>query len=171
MLNSFYIISEISNQIYKVLKKNSGINVIYRPSKQDKDNNNLIKIIKTNIHNKVYIANKNNICPIQGLAGVYLSAFNKKNLTSIYFNKNLIGSAHSFKELREKIKARCNIIFLSPVLPTREKKNIGLIKFLLISKQFPFIKLYPLGGIQNVTKIKNCGIKGFAGIRYFENKL
>ena len=45
MLNSFYIISEISNQIYKVLKKNSGINVIYRPNKQDKDNNNLIKII------------------------------------------------------------------------------------------------------------------------------
>jgi hypothetical protein len=40
MLNSFYIISEISNQIYKVLKKNSGINVIYRPNKQDKDNNN-----------------------------------------------------------------------------------------------------------------------------------
>ena len=125
-------------------------------------------------NNKVFIANKNIINPIKGLSGIYLSAFNRKILTSSYFQeKSIIGSAHSFSEIREKIKSKCNIIFLSPVLKKKEDKPIkpiGIIKFLLISKHFKNITLYPLGGICNPSKLKNYGIKGFAGVNCFDKK-
>ena len=175
MLNSYYIISELNSKTKINLKKNSNINVIYRPNLKEHNNDILKKIIKTNIYNKVFIANKNNICPIKGLSGVYLSAFNKKILTTSYSKKKIIiGSAHSFKEIREKIKSKCNIIFLSPIFEKKEDnliKPIGIIKFLLISKQFKNITLYPLGGVCNPLKLKAYGIKGFAGVRYFNKKI
>jgi hypothetical protein len=77
MINSYYIISEFNSKIETNLKKNSKINVIYRPKVNDYNNQILKRIIKTNIYNKIYLANKSNICPIQGLAGIYISAFNK----------------------------------------------------------------------------------------------
>ena len=174
MLNSYYIVSELNSKIKINLKKNSNINVIFRSEQKDYNNDTLKKIIKVNIHNKVFIANKNNACPIRGLSGIYLSAFNKKMLTSIYFQKNsIIGSAHSFKEIREKIKSKCSIILLSPVLKSKKSRlmtPLGIIKFLLISQHFRATTLIPLGGINYPNKLKNYGIKGFAGVSYF-NKI
>jgi thiamine-phosphate pyrophosphorylase len=174
MLNSYYIISELNSKIKANLKKNTNINVIFRSEQKDYNNNTLKKIIKTNIYNKVFVANKNNICHIKGLSGIYLSAYNKKILTSNYFMKNsIIGSAHSFKEIREKIKSKCSIIFISPILKTKTDKlinPIGIIRFLLISQHFKAATLIPLGGIRQPCKLKNYGIKGFAGISYF-NKI
>ena len=171
MLNSYYIISELNSKIKANLKKNSNINVIFRSEQKDYNNNTLKKIIKTNIYNKVFVANKNNICHIKGLSGIYLSAYNKKILTSNHFMKNsIIGSAHSFKEIREKIKSKCSIIFISPILKTKTDKlinPIGIIRFLLISQHFKAASLIPLGGIRQPCKLKNYGIKGFAGISYF----
>jgi thiamine-phosphate pyrophosphorylase len=172
MLNSYYIISELNSKIKANLKKNTNINVIFRSEKKDYNNNTLKKIIKTNIYNKVFVANKNNICHIKGLSGIYLSAYNKKILTSNHFRKNsIIGSAHSFKEIREKIKSKCSIIFISPILKTKTDKlinPIGIIRFLLISQHFKAATLIPLGGIRQPCKLKNYGIKGFAGISYFD---
>ena len=172
MLNSYYIISELNSKIKVNLKKNTNINVIFRSEQKDYNNNTLKKIIKTNIYNKVFVANKNNICHIKGLSGIYLSAYNKKILTSNYFMKNsIIGSAHSFKEIREKIKSKCSIIFISPILKTKTDKlidPIGIIRFLLISQHFKAATLIPLGGIRQPCKLKNYGIKGFAGISYFD---
>ena len=174
MFNSYYIISELNSKIKKNLKKNSNINVIFRSKQKDYNNDTLKKIIRSNIYNKVFIANKNNICPIKGLSGIYLSAFNKKILISNHFqNKSIIGSAHSFKEIREKIKSKCNIIFLSPIFKTQKDtliKPLGIIKFLLISQHFTTTTLIPLGGIENPFRLKNYGIKGFAGVSYF-NKI
>jgi thiamine-phosphate pyrophosphorylase len=174
MLDSYYIISEFNSKTKINLKKNSHINVIFRSNLKDYNNQILKKIIKINIYNKVFIANKNNINPIKGLSGIYLSAFNRKILTSSYFQeKSIIGSAHSFSEIRDKIKSKCNIIFLSPILKKKEdkpRKPIGIIKFLLISKHFKNITLYPLGGICNPSKLKNYGIKGFAGVNCFDKK-
>jgi len=174
MLNSYYIISELNSKIKANLKKNTNINVIFRSEQKDYNNNTLKKIIKTNIYNKVFVANKNNICHIKGLSGIYLSAYNKKILTSNHFMKNsIIGSAHSFKEIREKIKSKCSIIFISPIFKTKTDKlinPIGIIRFLLISKHFKAATLIPLGGIRQPCKLKNYGIKGFAGISYF-NKI
>ena len=58
MLNSYYIISEFNSKIEINLKKNSKINVIFRPKVNDYNNQILKRIIKTNIYNKVYLANK-----------------------------------------------------------------------------------------------------------------
>jgi thiamine monophosphate synthase len=174
MLNSYYIISELNSKIKINLKKNSNINVIFRSEQKDYNNDTLKKIIKINIYNKVFVANKNNICPIKGLSGIYLSAFNKKILTSNHFQKKtIIGSAHSFKEIREKIKSQCSIIILSPVFKTKNDRIInplGIIKFLLLSQHFRATTLIPLGGIHDPRRLKNYGIKGFAGISYF-NKI
>ena len=87
MLDSYYIISELNSKIEINLKRNSNINVIYRSNLKDYNNDILKKIIKVNIYNKVFVANNNNICPIKGLSGIYLSAFNKKILTNTYFQK------------------------------------------------------------------------------------
>ena len=174
-MDSYYIISELNSKIKINLKKNSNINVIFRSEQKGYDNETLKKIIKVNIYNKVFIANKNNACPIKGLSGVYLSAFNKRMLITPHFQKgSIIGSAHSFKEIREKIKFKCDIIFLSPIFEKSENKlskPIGIIKFLLISKQFKNVLLYPLGGIKNPLKLKAYGIKGFAGVRCFNKKI
>jgi hypothetical protein len=175
MLNSYYIISELNSKIKINLKRNSNINVIYRSNLKDYNNDILKKIIKVNIHNKVFVANNNNICPIKGLSGIYLSAFNKKILTNTYFqNKSIIGSAHSFKEIIEKIKSKCNVIFLSPIYENKEnkiRKPLGIIKFLLISKQFKNVTFYPLGGICKPFKLRHLGIEGFAGIKFFNKKI
>ena len=172
MMNSYYIISELNSKIKINLKKNSNINVIFRSEQKDYDNETLKKIIKINIHNKVFIANRNNACPIKGLSGIYLSAFNKKRLITTHFQKrSIIGSAHSFKEIREKIKSKCSVIFLSPIFETKkdkQRKSLGIIKFLLISKQFKNVTMYPLAGIYNPLRLKSYGIKGFAGISYFK---
>ena len=175
MMNSYYIISELNSKIKINLKKNSNINVIFRSEQKDYDNETLKKIIKINIHNKVFVANRNNACPIKGLSGVYLSAFNKRMLITPHFQKeSIIGSAHSFKEIIEKIKSKCNIILLSPIFEKSKNKSnkpIGIIKFLLISQHFKNISLYPLGGIYNPLRIKAYGIKGFAGVRLFNKKI
>ena len=174
MLNSYYIISELNSKIQINLKKNSNINVIFRSDQKNYNNDTLKKIIKVNIYNKVFIANNNNACPIKGLSGIYLSAFNKKTLRSTHFQaESVIGSAHSFREIREKIKSKCSVIFLSPILKTKTDKLInplGIIKFLLICKHFKTTTLIPLGGIEKPHRLKNYGIKGFAGISYF-NKI
>jgi thiamine monophosphate synthase len=116
------------------------------------------------------LANKSNICPIQGLAGIYISAFNKKTVFSSYFkDKAVIGSAHSIREICEKIRSKCNIIFLSPIFKEKKnKKAIGMIKFLLMSNHFKNITFYPLGGIYYPIKLRNYGVNGFAGIKYFD---
>ena len=175
MIDSYYIISELNSKIKVNLRKNSNINVIFRSEQKDYNNEILKKIIKVNIRNKVFIANKNNACPIKGLSGVYLSAFNKRMLITPHFQKgSIIGSAHSFKEIREKIKSKCDIIFLSPIFEKSKNKSnkpIGIIKFLLISQHFKNISLYPLGGIYNPLRLKAYGIKGFAGVRCFNKKI
>lgn len=175
MMNSYYIISELNSKIKINLKKNSNINIIFRSREKDYNNNTLKKIIKVNIHNKVFIANKNNACPVKGLSGIYLSAFNKRMLITPHFQKgSIIGSAHSFREIMEKIKSKCDIIFLSPIFEkskNKTRKPIGIIKFLLISQHFKNISLYPLGGICNPLRLKSYGIKGFAGVRYFSKKI
>jgi len=171
MLNPYYIVSELNSKTKISLKRNSNINVIFRSTLKDYNSDILKKIIKINIYNKVFIANKNNICPINGLSGLYLSAFNKKILTSSYFQKkSIIGSAHSFKEIREKIKSKCSTIFLSPIFKNKNKKkqSIGIIKFLLIRQHFKTVTFVPLGGIWKPRKLHNYGIKSFAGISHFE---
>ena len=120
------------------IKKGKKISIIYRNNKSQEKIEKLYKFRKQcNIKGfKLYISNNIKLLKSCKADGLYLSSFNKK----IYLNKNLnlIGSAHSYKEINEKIKQRCNVIFLSRLFKTsyrEDKQHFGLIKFnLLISK-------------------------------------
>ena len=100
-----------------------------------------------------------NACKADGL---YISSHNKKNYR--LFNNNLIGSAHNFKEIYEKIKQGCNTVILSRLFKTsyENKKNfLGVTKFNLIKRNY-FIDLVPLGGItrNNLLKLNLVMSKG-----------
>ena len=156
------------------IKKGKKISIIYRNNKSQEKIEKLYKFRKQcNIKGfKLYISNNIKLLKSCKADGLYLSSFNKK----IYLNKNLnlIGSAHSYKEINEKIKQRCNVIFLSRLFKTSyrdDKQHLGLIKFnLLISKYRATI--VPLGGIKgsNLNKLKLVNSSGFALLSEIKKK-
>ena len=99
--------------------------------------------------------------------GLYLSASNKsfKSLPLKKLNYQLIGSAHSIKEIHLKKKQGCNLILFSKLFLVNYNKDapfLGIIKFnnfLNLNKN-----LIPLGGI-NQTNLNSLNIikcNGFA---------
>ena len=57
--------------------------------------------------------------------GIYIPSFNKTKKFLNLEKKNLIilGSAHSQKEIQEKISQKCKAIFLSPIFHMKKTKN------------------------------------------------
>ena len=107
------------------------------------------------------------------LDGVYLPSFNKTSQHLFYsFKKGfeIIGSAHSFKEIRIKEKQGVNKIFLSSLFKYN-KNFLGLYKFKLLSK-LSKKKIIALGGIsaQNIKKLNLTDIIGYSGITIFKKK-
>jgi thiamine monophosphate synthase len=101
---------------------------------------------------KFYIANHYNLARKCKADGLYLSAHNKK----IYHNINVIGSAHNYKEINQKIKQRCRVILLSRLFKTtykNKKSFLGIPKFNLIIKNYK-LELTPLGGIKSDNLLK-----------------
>ena len=148
-----------------LLKKNKKIIIIYR------NNGKPEKIEKINTFRKdcqikqfkFYIANDYSLAKYCKADGLYLSSYNKK-IYSFYTSK-LIGSAHNFKEIYEKIKQGCSTIILSRLFKTsyKDKKGyLGIIKFNLIKKNY-LIDLIPLGGIKgnNLLKLNLVKSEGF----------
>ena len=88
------------------------------------------------------------------------------NNNKIYHNINVIGSAHNYKEIDQKIKQKCKTIILSRLFKTSYKNKVsfyGLVKFNLISKKY-LVNLIPLGGIRNsnLLKLNLVNSNGFA---------
>ena len=107
------------------------------------------------------------------LDGVYLPSFNKTSQHLFYnFKKGfeIIGSAHSFKEIKIKEKQGVNKIFLSSLFKCN-KNFLGLYKFKLLSK-LSKKKIIALGGIstQNIKKLNLTDIIGYSGITIFKKK-
>ena len=108
-----------------------------------------------------------------GLNGVYLPSFNKSYhhlLYSLKKNFEIIGSAHSIKEIKIKELQKVKIIFLSSIF----KKNnnyLGLNKFRIIEK-YSKSKIIALGGIsqKNLKLLSLTKVSGFAGISFFQKK-
>jgi thiamine monophosphate synthase len=95
---------------------------------------------------------------------LYVSSYNTKN----YNNKvhHIIGSAHNFREIYQKIKQGCKTIILSRLFKTsyvNKKNNLGVLKFNLIKKNY-VINIVPLGGINklNLLKLNMVNADGFA---------
>ena len=169
MIKKYYIVTSLNLEIEKKIKSYRNINIIIRVKNTKENNHILNKIIKSNIHNKIFIANNYRLGKSSKISGLYLSSFNKKPLKN---NKCIIGSSHSISQILEKKRAECSTIFLGPVFDNKYNingKKLGIIKFLLISKNLKN-KIYPIGGIINLIKLKNYGISGFAGTRFFEKK-
>ena len=111
---------------------------------------------------KFYIANNYNLAKKCNASGLYLSSHNKK----IYHNINVIGSAHNYKEINQKVKQKCKIIILSRLFKTsykNKKSFFGISKFNLMVKNYK-VKLFPLGGINsnNLMKMNLINSIGFA---------
>ena len=155
--NNYYLYIENTMSInIDKLKKNKKISIIYR------NNGVLENHLKLYVFRKkckikkfkFYVANNYKLAKSCKADGLYLSSYNKKNYFS--YACNLIGSAHNFKEIYEKIKQGCGTIILSRLFKTsyKNKKNyLGVNKFNLIKKNFS-INIVPLGGITNNNLLK-----------------
>ena len=164
--NNYYLYIENTKDInLNLIKKNKKICIIYRNYNTQEKEENIIKFRKvcTRKGFKLYIGNNLTLYRNCKADGLYLPAFNKK----IYLNKNinLIGSAHSYKEINEKIKQGCKTIFLSRLFKTSYKNKrdfLGIIKFNLITSNYK-ISIVPLGGIKSsnlnmVNLLKTSGL-------------
>ena len=156
--NNYYLYIENTNNIdLNCFKKSKKFSIIYR------NNNTQESIDKLNSFRKkchakdfkLYISNNIKLLKNCRADGLYISSYNKK----IYLNKNLsvIGSAHSFKEINQKIKQGCKTIFLSRLFKTsyEDKKGyLGLVKFNLLASKYR-ANIVPLGGIRafNLNKL------------------
>jgi thiamine monophosphate synthase len=171
----YYLYIENTNDInLKNIKKSKKIIIIYRNNNKQ-ENTEIIRKFKKNCNRKnfkFYIANNIQLLKACGGDGLYLSSFNKK----IYLNKkiNLIGSAHCFKEINEKIKQGCKTILLSRLFKTdyeNKKSFLGLVKFNLIIKNYKVV-IIPLGGIKssNLNKLNLVNSIGLALLSEIKKK-
>ena len=172
----YYFISNFDQNIEKKLKKYNNIGIIYKPS--DYKNHQLLKkIFSANLTNKIYLNSSAKYNPSLKIQGIYLPSGSKNILHNYNLFKSrylILGSAHNLREIFQKIRAGCNIIFLSNVYKTsshpEKRSSIGLLRFLNIKNQIKNASIYALGG---VTKRKystlNSIIKnfGYGGISSF----
>lgn len=173
--SNYYLYIENTNNIdLNYIKKNKKICIIYR-------NNNIPESIeKLNRFRKkcsakgfkLYISNNIKLLKSCKADGLYLSSFNKK--IHLKRNLNLIGSAHSFKEINEKIKQGCKTILLSRLFKTSyldKKGHLGLVKFNLLARKFR-VTIIPLGGINdsNLNKLNLVSTNGLALLSAIKKK-
>ena len=119
---------------------------------------------------KFYVANNYALAKKIRSDGLYLSAYNKK----IYHNINVIGSAHNFKEINQKIAQKCKIVVLSRLFKVDKKGKKGflnIIKFNLICQKYN-IEILPLGGIKekNLLKLNLLKADSFALLNEIKKK-
>ena len=170
--NYFLYIENIKDLDVESLRTNKKMIIILRNVK----NNKITEIIKfrkkcKNKKLKFYIANNLEIANRCKADGLYISAYNKKKY---FVNINKIGSAHSIKEINQKIIQGCNKIIFSRLFKTNynNKKNfLGVVKFNLLKRAFNK-NIYPLGGInnKNLLKLNIVNSKGFAFLSAIKKK-
>ena len=140
----------------ELLKRPFKYIIIYRNSLLNENFKKLIDFRKKCNRKKIkfYIANHYNLAKRCKADGLYLSSHNKK----IYYNIDLIGAGHNYREINQKIKQGCRTVILSRLFETnyKNKKNFyGVIKFNLITKNHNGNTLIvPLGGIKNNNLLK-----------------
>ncbi len=159
-----------------VFKKNTNIGLIYRNYKDTNRENNLIKIAKECKKNRyqLFISNDIKLTHKFKADGIYIPSFSKTKKFANLERKNLtiLGSAHNYKEIHNKIMQNCNAIFLSPIFNIKKTHNfLDILKFNNLAYSYN-VKFFALGGIshKNVHKLKLLRIKGFGGITMFKKK-
>lgn len=162
----FLIINkDITNSIDEIVK-HKNINIVYR----NYNNNYEIEFKKVLLTTKkknipLFVAYHQSLIKKYKVNGFYIPSFVKKK---IYISEKnfLIGSAHNFREIYQKQLQGCKIIFISPLFNNnKSKKNLGIIKFNLITKNYKS-SFCALGGINssNFKKLLLTKSIGAAGI-------
>ena len=171
-MNKYYFINKFDTNI--IDKQDKQTTIIYRNyNSKIIDQDIILKIKKYCRKNKVkfYLSNHIKLAIKLDLDGAYIPSFNKstKHLAfSLKKKFNIIGSAHSIKQIRIKETQNVNSIFISSIFK-KNKNYLGINKFKLISK-LTMKKVVALGGIskRNEKKLKLLNNVDFAGISYFE---
>ncbi len=170
---NYYLYIDNTNSInIDHLKRPHKFVIIYRNSLLKEDIKKIIYFKKKCNRRKIkfYIANHYYLAKKCKADGLYLSSHNKK----IYHNINVIGAAHNYKEINQKIKQKCKVILLSRLFKTtykNKKSYFGLLKFNLIIKNYN-IELTPLGGIKdkNLLKMNLINSNSFAILSEIKKK-
>ena len=173
LIKKFYIVTKL-DILTSYYFKHKNIAVIIN-FKNQPDSSIIRKIVKKNIYNKIFVSNNTKLITNKKIQGIYLSSYNNKIFLSNknhVFNYDVIGGAHNLTDIRKKIQLGCRIIFLSPIFKSTsspEKKPIGLVKYLLLSKLFN-VEIYPLGGVFPKKIGWPTIVNKFSGITYFKKK-
>ena len=168
----YYFINKLDTNNIKRQDKNTII--IYRNYLLKKLDETLILNIKNYCKKKslkFYLSNNIKLALKLDLDGAYIPSFNKDlNHLSFSYKKKfkIIGSAHNYKEIREKELQGIERIILSSIFK-KNKNYLGINKFKILSN-FTDSKIVALGGIskKNIKKIRLLNNLSFAGISYFE---
>ncbi len=165
----FLIIENIKDIELKNIKIRNKFFIIYRNKKKIDRFSDLLKFRKKCKLKaiKFYIANDIKLAISLSADGIYLSSFNKE-LGFLKFkrtNFDIIGSAHNFREIINKLKQGCDSILFSKLfIVDYDKKSpyLGVVKFNTFSKISK--RLIPLGGIKkrNLNNLNNVLSEGFA---------
>jgi thiamine-phosphate pyrophosphorylase len=109
-----------------LLKRPKKYIIIYRNSFLNEDIKKIIYFREKCGQKKIkfFIANYYSLAKKCKADGLYLSSYNKK----IYHNIDVIGSAHNYKQINQKIKQKCKNIILSPLFNTDYKNKKILLK-------------------------------------------
>ena len=172
MMNKYYFINKFDTNI--IDKQDKQTTIIYRNyNSKTIDQDLILKIKKYCKKSKVkfYLSNHIKLAIKLDLDGAYIPSFNKSTKHLAYSLKrkfNIIGSAHSIKQIRTKEIQNVNSIFISSIFK-KNKNYLGINKFKLISN-LTKKKVVALGGIskENIKKLSLLKSKEFAGISFFE---
>ena len=172
MSRKYYFINKFETN--NINKQDKQTVIIYRNYSSKIPNEELILKIKKYCKkkgNKFYLSNNIKLAIKLNLDGAYIPSFNKstKHLAfSLKKKFNIIGSAHSIKQIRIKETQNVDSIFISSIFK-KNKNYLGINKFKLISK-LTRKKVVALGGIskENHKKLRLLNKPDFAGISYFE---
>ena len=172
--NLFIFLDQYHNQIFE--NNNTNIGVVYRNYNNPKRETELIKIAKAckKKRYQLFVSNDIKLALKVRADGIYIPSFNKTKKFLNLENKNLtiLGSAHSQKEIREKVSQQCRAIFLSPIFYVEKSSNfLNVYKFNYLSRSNK-ANILALGGIteHNIHKLRLLHIKGFGGISIFKKK-
>ena len=171
-MNKYYFINKFDTNI--IDKQDKQTTIIYRNYNSKTIDQDLILKIKKYCRKtkvKFYLSNHIKLAIKLDLDGAYIPSFNKstKHLAfSLKKKFNIIGSAHSIKQIRTKETQNVNSIFISSIFK-KNKNYLGINKFKLISK-LTKKKVVALGGIskKNIKKLSLLKNNEFAGISFFE---
>ena len=165
---SYYLYIENTKILdLSLIKKRNKFIIIYRNIGRAEDLHQIVNFRKKCNQKgiKLYISNNSSLAIKSGANGLYLSAHNKK----IYHGKMLeiIGSAHSTKEINQKLRQGCKKIIISRLFKTDYKNKssyLGVVKFNLKNNSNLIFHKIPLGGIRlkNLNKLKTVRSEYFA---------